>query len=111
MLKAWKMSQSFATTTPVSNGYLIDGLVLILTEKSRQFGFLRFAGLEESRAFLERNSPAIYLYGSSSDSNGQVAKVKIAYSRERGNWNREKDPGDWTCRSVRCLPVLASKKC
>ena len=74
-----------------------------MTEVSRGFGFLRFATLEESKAFVERNYPMIYLYGNSStDNDDQAAKVRIAYSRERDERPRgDKVDGEWTCKIVR----------
>ena len=74
---------------------------------SRGFGFLRFPDLENSKAFVERNYPMIYLYGKCSADNGdQGAKVRIAFSREREDRNRgEKAEGEWTCKivSLDCL--------
>lgn len=71
-----------------------------ITEVSRGFGFLRFSDLEKSKAFVERNYPMIYLYGNgSTDSDDQVAKVRIAFSRERDDRARgEKAEGEWTCK-------------
>lgn len=76
---------------------LIDG-----AEVSRQFGFLRFATLQNSRAFVERSYPMIYLYGSNSaDDDGEGAKVRIAFSRERDERDRsERVEGEWTCKIV-----------
>lgn len=73
-----------------------------VTEVSRGFGFLRFATLEKSKAFVERNYPTIYLYGNeSADGDDQAAKVRIAFSRERDDRNRaEKPEGEWTCKIV-----------
>ena len=72
------------------------------SEASRGFGFLRFPTLEESRAFVERNYPMIYLYGNkSTDNDDQAAKVRIAFSRERDDRGRgEKADGEWTCKIV-----------
>ena len=72
------------------------------TEVSRGFGFLRFATLEKSKAFVELNYPTIYLYGNeSADGDEQAAKVRIAFSRERDDRNRaEKQEGEWTCKIV-----------
>lgn len=71
-------------------------------EASRGFGFLRFPDVEKAKAFVERNYPMIYLYGNSStDSDDQAAKVRIAFSRERDDRNRgEKAEGEWTCKIV-----------
>ncbi|KAK2782316.1 hypothetical protein FQN52_000961 [Onygenales sp. PD_12] len=69
------------------------------TKISRQLGFLRFHTMDESREFLERNFPNIYLYGNnSSHTDDRGAKVRIAYSREREDRNRIKAEGDWTCK-------------
>lgn len=75
----------------------------LISEVSRGFGFLRFPTLEGSKAFVERNYPTIYLYGSGSSSNDiEAAKVRLAYSRERGDRPRgEKAEGEWTCKIVR----------
>lgn len=70
---------------------------------SRQLGFLRFYSINESRVFLERNHPFIYLYGPSAGDNDRSTKVRIAYSREREDRARPKSEGDWTCRMVRLL--------
>ena len=72
-------------------------------EASRGFGFIRFPTLEDSKAFVERNYPMIYLYGNgSSENDDQAAKVRIAYSRERDDRSRgEKSDGEWTCKIVR----------
>lgn len=74
-----------------------------LAEVSRGFGFIRFPTIEDSKAFLERNYPTIYLYGSNtSDNDDQAAKVRIAYSRERDDRARgEKTDGEWICKIVR----------
>ena len=77
-----------------------------ILEASRGFGFIRFPSLEDSKAFVERNYPMIYLYGNgSTDNDDQAAKVRIAYSRERDDRSRgEKADGEWTCKIVRsCL--------
>lgn len=77
-----------------------------VSEISRQLGFLRFSSLEDSRAFVERNFPAIYLYGPNSSDGDRGAKVRIAYSREREDRARARAEGDWTCKmvSLLCLP-------
>ena len=58
--------------------------------------------MEKSKSFLERNFPMIYLYGKgTADSDDQVAKVRIAFSRERDERSRlEKAEGEWTCKIV-----------
>lgn len=78
-------------------------LAKLISEASRGFGFIRFPTLEDSKAFVERNYPMIYLYGNgSSDNDDQAAKVRIAYSRERDDRSRgEKAEGEWTCKIVR----------
>lgn len=75
----------------------------MISEASRGFGFIRFPTLEDSKAFVERNYPMIYLYGNgSSDNDDQAAKVRILYSRERDDRSRgEKAEGEWTCKIVR----------
>ena len=77
----------------------------LISETSRGFGFIRFPSLEDSKAFVERNYPIIYLYGNGSSNNDdQPAKVRIAYSRERDDRSRgEKAEGEWTCKIVRHL--------
>ena len=75
-----------------------------LKEMSRGFGFLRFPTLEQSRSFLEKNHPYVYLSGKlGPNSNAQAAKVRIAYSRERDDRSRaaERLDGEWTCKIVR----------
>lgn len=69
-------------------------------EASRQLGFLRFRAIEDSREFLERNHPYIYLYGPNAVEGDRSTKVRIAYSREREDRTRAKAEGDWTCRMV-----------
>ena len=69
---------------------------------SRGFGFIRFPTLEESKAFVERNYPMIYLYGdNSSADNSEAAKVRIIYSRERDDRRGDKADGEWTCKIVK----------
>ena len=76
----------------------IRRLAKLISEASRGFGFIRFPTLEDSKAFVERNYPIIYL----SDNDDQAAKVRIAYSRERDDRSRgEKADGEWTCKIVR----------
>lgn len=72
---------------------------LTFVEISRRLGFITFRNVNESRAFLEKNFPAIYLYGpNSTDDRG--TKVRIAYSREREDRARARAEGDWTCPLV-----------
>ena len=75
----------------------------MISEASRGFGFIRFPSLEDSKSFVERNYPMIYLYGNGSSNNDdQAAKVRIAFSRERDDRSRgEKADGEWTCKIVR----------
>ena len=72
-------------------------------EMSRGFGFIRFPTLEESKAFVERNYPSIYLYGNNpSHNDDQAATIRIAFSRERDDRSRgDKADGEWTCKIVR----------
>lgn len=73
---------------------------LPLKEASRQLGFIRFRNIEDSKDFLERNHPYIYLYGPSAGDGDRSTQVRIAYSREREDRTRTKTEGDWTCRMV-----------
>lgn len=86
----------------MSPRYVYGHLLTFRSEVSRQFGFLRFATLQDSRAFVERNYPMIYLYGSNSaENNGEAAKVRIAFSRERDERHlSERAEGEWTCKIV-----------
>lgn len=81
---------------------LVNVVADAFSEVSRGFGFIRFSSLEESKAFVERNYPNIYLYGNStSDNDDQAAKVRIAFSRERDDRSRgDKADGEWTCKNV-----------
>ncbi|KAK2739627.1 hypothetical protein FQN55_009363 [Onygenales sp. PD_40] len=82
------------------------------TKISRQLGFLRFHTMDESREFLERNFPNIYLYGNnSSHTDDRGAKVRIAYSREREDRNRIKAEGDWTCKICTIVNYANRQKC
>ncbi|KAI9877440.1 MAG: hypothetical protein M1830_003897 [Pleopsidium flavum] len=83
------------------------------TKVSRQFGFLRFATLQNSRAFVERNYPMIYLYGSTSaEDDGEAAKVRIAFSRERDDRDRsERAEGEWTCKICTLVNFPGRMKC
>lgn len=69
---------------------------------SRQFGFLRFADVQSSTRFLEKNHPTIYLYGNgASNENEQSARVRIAFSRERDDRDRPAAAdAEWRCRNV-----------
>src|SRR5699024_5044012 len=72
---------------------------LTLLEISRRLGFITFRSVNESRAFLEKNFPSIYLHGpDSADDRG--TKVRIAYSREREDRARTRAEGDWACPMV-----------
>ena len=61
--------------------------------------------MEKAKKFMERSYPMIHLYGNgSSDGDEQVAKVRIAFSRERDDRGRsEKADGEWTCKIVRSV--------
>ncbi|KAI2786498.1 hypothetical protein POX_g08884 [Penicillium oxalicum] len=99
------------------NAYQISGLEEIRvirdrqTRLSRQLGFLRFASIDDSRAFLEQNHPFIYLYGPSAGENDRSTKVRIAYSREREDRNRVKTEADWTCRMCAVVNFATRPKC
>ena len=56
---------------------------------------------------MERNYPLIHLYGNStSDSDEQAAKVRIAFSRERDDRARaDKADGEWSCKIVSIIQV------
>ncbi|KAL2008987.1 hypothetical protein VTN00DRAFT_7181 [Thermoascus crustaceus] len=81
------------------------------TKISRQLGFLRFSSLEDSRAFVERNFPAIYLYGPNSGGDDRGAKVRIAFSREREDRNRARAEGDWTCKLCAIVNYSTRQRC
>ncbi|KAL3464315.1 hypothetical protein BJX64DRAFT_94859 [Aspergillus heterothallicus] len=96
--------------------YKIEGLeeVRVIrdrqTKLSRQLGFLRFKTLGSSRSFVERNLPAIYLYGpSAKDDRG--TKVRIAYSREREDRAKARAEGDWTCKMCSIVNYSTRQKC
>lgn len=74
--------------------------LIVASEVSRQLGFLRFRDLNQSRAFVERNFPNIYLHGPNPH-NDRGTKVRIAYSREREDRARARAEADWTCMMVR----------
>ncbi|PGH00049.1 hypothetical protein AJ79_08320 [Helicocarpus griseus UAMH5409] len=79
---------------------------------SRQLGFLRFHTIDESREFLERNFPTIYLYGNSaSHTDDRGTRVRIAYSREREDRNRIKAEGEWTCKICAIVNYATRQKC
>lgn len=69
--------------------------------RSRGFGFLRFPTLEKSKAFVEQNFPTLHLGDDSSDGDGKAVKIRIQYSRERGERSRS-DPTEleWLCTNV-----------
>ena len=97
--------ESFEIARPVRclSRNSVVGVSNQLAGLSRGFGFLRFGTLEESKAFVERNYPKIYLYSNSpTDNDDETAKVRIAYSRERDDRPRaDKTDGEWTCKIVR----------
>lgn len=73
----------------------------IVPEISRGFGFLRFTSLESARIFMERNYPTIHLHANNtSNGDNEAAKVRIAFSRERDDRNREKPDSEWVCKIV-----------
>ncbi|OAX83643.1 hypothetical protein ACJ72_01992 [Emergomyces africanus] len=82
------------------------------TKISRQLGFLRFPTIDDSREFLERNFPTIYLYGDSgSHTDERGTKVRIAYSREREDRNRIKAEGEWTCKICSIVNYATRQRC
>ncbi|KLJ13854.1 hypothetical protein EMPG_11236 [Blastomyces silverae] len=82
------------------------------TKISRQLGFLRFPTIDESREFLERNFPTIYLYGDSgSHTDERGTRVRIAYSREREDRNRVKAEGEWTCKICSIVNYATRQRC
>ncbi|KAL8995327.1 MAG: hypothetical protein Q9169_004902 [Polycauliona sp. 2 TL-2023] len=82
------------------------------TKVSRGFGFLRFPSIESSKAFVERNHPFIHLYGlDSADNDGQQAKVRIDFSRERDERPRGDKEGEWTCKICTCVNFPGRMKC
>ncbi|PWY68519.1 hypothetical protein BO94DRAFT_560923 [Aspergillus sclerotioniger CBS 115572] len=97
-------------TNELKEFYHVEGLddVRVIrdrqTKLSRQLGFLRFRNLNLSRAFVERNFPAIYLHGSSAQ-NDRGTKVRIAYSREREDRARARAEADWNCVMVYAGPA------
>ncbi|KAG5291240.1 RNA-binding protein [Histoplasma capsulatum G186AR] len=82
------------------------------TKISRQLGFLRFPTIDDSREFLERNFPTIYLYGDNqSHTNERGTRVRIAYSREREDRNRIKAEGEWTCKMCSIVNYATRQRC
>ncbi|KKZ60702.1 hypothetical protein EMCG_04629 [[Emmonsia] crescens] len=82
------------------------------TKISRQLGFLRFHTIDDSREFLERNFPTIYLYGDSgSHTDERGTRVRIAYSREREDRNRVKAEGEWTCKICSIVNYATRQRC
>lgn len=82
-----------------------------VAEVSRGLGFLRFHSINESRDFLERNNPYIYLYGPTASENDRATKVRIAFSREREDRARARAEGDWTCRMCAVVNFSTRPKC
>ncbi|EEH35626.2 rna-binding protein [Paracoccidioides lutzii Pb01] len=82
------------------------------TKISRKLGFIRFHTIDDSREFLERNFPSIYLYGNSgSHTDDRGMRVRIAYSREREDRNRIKAEGEWTCKICAIVNYAKRQKC
>ena len=73
----------------------------VAIEQSRGFGFLRFPDLEKAKAFVELNYPTLHLGEDSSDGDGQAVKIRIQYSRERGDRSRsDLTDNEWVCKNV-----------
>ncbi|KAI9709377.1 MAG: hypothetical protein M1812_007713 [Candelaria pacifica] len=97
----------------------VDGLedIRVIRDRktggSRGFGFLRFSTISKSQAFLERNHPAIYLYGNpSADGDDKAAKVNIAFSRERDDREKaERAEGGWICATCSVLNYSYRSEC
>lgn len=87
------------TSTPSVESMRQRMMLNLSLEVSRGFGFLRFATLDESKAFVERNYPTIQLYGQKDLEVDH--EVRIAYSREREDPRGEREDGKWTCKIVR----------
>ncbi|KAJ6157707.1 hypothetical protein N7470_005299 [Penicillium chermesinum] len=89
----------------------LDDLRIIrdrVTRVSKQLGFLRFRSLEESREFVERNHPSIYLYGPTAQ---RSTKVRIAYCREKEDRTRPRDEPDWPCQNCGVSNYSTRQKC
>ncbi|PYI29649.1 hypothetical protein BP00DRAFT_227975 [Aspergillus indologenus CBS 114.80] len=103
-------------TTELKEFYNVNGLddVRVIrdrqTKVSRQLGFLRFRDLNQSRAFVERNFPSIYLHGPNPH-NDRGTKVRIAYSREREDRARARAEADWTCIMCAIVNYSTRQKC
>ncbi|EEQ35593.1 RNA-binding protein [Microsporum canis CBS 113480] len=103
-------------TSELAQHYHIRGLedVRVIrdrqTKMSRQLAFIRFPTIDDSREFLEGNFPAIYLYGKAG-ADGQGAKVRIAYSREREDRNRARGDGEWTCINCSIVNFAGRQRC
>ncbi|OJJ99950.1 hypothetical protein ASPACDRAFT_78874 [Aspergillus aculeatus ATCC 16872] len=103
-------------TDELKEFYNVDGLddVRVIrdrqTKVSRQLGFLRFRDLNQSRAFVERNFPNIYLHGPNPH-NDRGTKVRIAYSREREDRARARAEADWTCMMCAIVNYSTRQKC
>ncbi|KAK5035369.1 hypothetical protein LTS07_002806 [Exophiala sideris] len=80
------------------------------TKQSRQFGFLRFATLQEAEDFMDHNYPVLYLYGDSNKSNGDASKVRITFGRERKEPIRAED-ADWICPSCNINNFATRNRC
>ncbi|EFR02831.1 RNA-binding protein [Nannizzia gypsea CBS 118893] len=103
-------SQSRRHTRPLrhygteSREVMMEGVPVDMVEED--LAFIRFPSMDDSREFLEANFPVIYLYGQAG-SDGQGAKVRIAYSREREDRNRARPDGEWTCINSLTLVDIA----
>ena len=50
---------------------------------------------------MDSNRPLLYLYGSPDSKRDEPAKVRIIYSRERGDTVVEVADAEWICKVVR----------
>ncbi|KAI9833288.1 MAG: hypothetical protein M1819_003682 [Sarea resinae] len=83
------------------------------TGVSRQFGFLHFSSLSNSRAYLERNYPNIFLYGArGANEDGEAAKIHIDFGKERDTRARsEKAESEWQCEACYLLNFPYRQQC
>jgi len=106
-LVPWTMFESYVTRKPVSveRSEKLDCTRLTCLGASRQFGFLRFPTIQESKAFVERNHPAIHLSSKQANDVERVKTVvRIAFSKDREERERDRDrplaDGEWKCLIV-----------